>query len=42
MTMALALSGGVVAGYVLRATAIKQFAYEDAEEFHVAQEPETV
>jgi ammonium transporter Rh len=42
VTMALALSGGVVAGYVLRATAIKQFAYEDAEEFHVAQEPETV
>ena len=42
MTMVLALSGGVVAGYVLRATAIKQFAYEDAEEFHVAQEPETV
>ena len=42
MTMVLALSGGVVAGYVLRATAIKQFAYEDAEEFHVVQEPETV
>ena len=42
VTMALALSGGVAAGYVLRATAIKQFAYEDAEEFAGAQEPEAI
>ena len=42
VTMALALSGGVAAGYVLRLTAAKQFAYEDAEEFAGAQEPEAV
>jgi ammonium transporter Rh len=42
VTMALALTGGVAAGYVLRLTAIKQFAYEDGEEFAGAQEPEAV
>lgn len=42
VTVALALAGGVAAGYVLRLTAAKQFAYEDAEEFAGTQEPETV
>jgi ammonium transporter Rh len=40
VTMVLALSGGVAAGYVLRATAIKHFAYEDAEEFASVPESE--
>jgi ammonium transporter Rh len=40
VTMVMALAGGVVSGYVLRATAVKRFAYEDAEEFAGAQEPE--
>jgi ammonium transporter Rh len=39
VTIALALAGGVTAGFVLRATSGKQVAYEDAEEFAaVAQE----
>jgi ammonium transporter Rh len=40
VTMVLALTGGVAAGYVLRATAIKHFAYEDAEEFASVPESE--
>ncbi len=39
VTMALALSGGVASGYLLRATGVKQFAYEDGEEFANMQEP---
>jgi ammonium transporter Rh len=42
VTVALALAGGVAGGYVLRLTAAKEFAYEDAEEFAGAQEPEAV
>ncbi len=42
VTMVLAATGGVAAGYVLRLTALKQFAYEDVEEFQGAQEPEAV
>jgi ammonium transporter Rh len=40
VTMVLALIGGVAGGYVLRATAIKHFAYEDAEEFASVAESE--
>jgi ammonium transporter Rh len=40
VTMVMALAGGVAAGYVLRATAVKKFAYEDAEEFAGVEEPE--
>jgi ammonium transporter Rh len=40
VTMVLALIGGVAGGYVLRATAIKHFAYEDAEEFASVPESE--
>ena len=39
VTMALALTGGVASGYLLRATGVKQFAYEDGEEFANMQEP---
>jgi ammonium transporter Rh len=42
VTVALALTGGVAAGYVIRLTAAKEFAYEDAEEFAGAQESEAV
>ena len=41
VTMVLALAGGDLAGgYVLRATALKKFAYEDAEEFASVPESE--
>ena len=40
VTMVLALAGGVAGGYVLRATALKKFAYEDAEEFAIVPESE--
>jgi ammonium transporter Rh len=39
VTVVLALSGGLVAGYVIRATGAKQAAYEDAEDFAGADAP---
>ncbi len=39
VTVGLALTGGVVSGYLLRATGTKQLPYEDAEEFAHMQEP---
>lgn len=38
ITVGLALSGGLVAGFVLRATGAKDMAYEDAGEFAAASE----
>jgi ammonium transporter Rh len=38
VTVVIALAGGTVAGFVLRATGAKQRAYEDDEEFAVVQE----
>jgi ammonium transporter Rh len=42
VTVALALSGGLVAGYVIRATGAKVAAYEDAEDFAGADVPSVV
>jgi ammonium transporter Rh len=38
-TVALALTGGVISGYILRATGAKQKAYKDYEEFDAVPEP---
>ena len=39
VTVAVALTGGIVSGFVLRALGSKRKAYEDADEFAVAEEP---
>jgi len=42
VTVVVALLGGTVAGFVLRATGAKQRAYEDDEDFAVVQEPKVL
>jgi ammonium transporter Rh len=38
-TVALALTGGVISGFILQATGAKQKAYKDYEEFDAVSEP---